>query len=173
MMSKNVSDAYDELFHYTGASGLTGIITTGTLWTTHAALLNDQEEYRLFFDKRLPALLRRAIDAAYASVKDRSDAKRTMKKAGGFQAYKERTLSELVPIFVNGTRGMNEPYVLSFCASTSERVSANGLLSQWRAYGVDGGYSIAFDTAGLEALWRLEAGTVKGMPLFMGEVEYF
>lgn len=152
-MSKDVSAAYDELFHYTGASGLTGIITTGTLWVTHAALLNDQEEYHIFFDKRLPALLRRAIDVAYASVKDRSDVKRTMKKAGGVQTYKERTLSELIPMLADRTRGMNEPYVLSFCASTSERISAHGLLSQWRGYGKDGGYAIAFDTAGLEALW--------------------
>ncbi|UUZ63589.1 DUF2971 domain-containing protein [Polaromonas sp. P1-6] len=172
-MSKDVSAAYDELFHYTGASGLTGIITTGTLWVTHAALLNDQEEYHIFFDKRLPALLRRAIDVAYASVKDRSDVKRTMKKAGGVQTYKERTLSELIPMLADRTRGMNEPYVLSFCASTSERISAHGLLSQWRGYGKDGGYAIAFDTAGLEALWRLEAKTVKGMPIFMGDVEYF
>ena len=48
-MSKDVSAAYDELFHYTGAPGLTGIITTGALWATHAALLNDHEEYRIFF----------------------------------------------------------------------------------------------------------------------------
>lgn len=172
-MSKDVSDAHKELFHYTGASGLTGIITTGTLWATHAALLNDQEEYRIFFDKRLPVLLRRAMDAAYASVKDRSDVKLTTKKAGGMQAYKDRMLSELTPIFSDRTRGMNEPYVLSFCASASKRVGEHGLLSQWRAYGKDGGYSIAFDTAGLEALWRREAETVRGMPLFMGDVEYF
>lgn len=172
-MSKDVSATYDELFHYTGASGLAGIITTGTLWATHAALLNDQEEYRIFFNKRLPALLRRAMDAAYASVKDRSDVKRTMKKAGGVQAYKERMLSELTPILADRTRGMNEPYVLSFCASTSKRVSRHGLLSQWRGYGRDGGYAITFDTAGLEALWRLEAKTVKGMPIFMGDVEYY
>lgn len=105
MMSKNVSDTYDELFHYTGASGLTGIITTGTLWSTHAALLNDHEEYRIFFDKRLPALLRRAMDAAYARVKDRSNVQRMTKKAGGMQACKDRMLSELTPILADRTRG--------------------------------------------------------------------
>lgn len=172
-MSKDVSAAYDELFHYTGAFGLTGIITSGTLWVTHAALLNDQEEYRIFFEKRLPTLLRRAIDAAYASVEDKSHVKRLMNKAGSVQAYKERMRSDLTPIFADRTRGMNEPYVLSFCASTSERVSRHGLLSQWRGYGKDGGYAITFDTAGLEALWRLEAKTVKGMPIFMGDVEYY
>ncbi len=172
-MSADVSAAYDELFHYTGGSGLTGIITTGTLWATHAALLNDQEEYRTFFDKRLPALLRRAMETAYARIKGRSDVKRKMTKVGGAQAYMKHALSELTPFFADRTRGMHEPYVLSFCASTSERVSAHGLLSQWRGYGKDGGYAIAFDTAGLEALWRLEAKTVKGMPIFMGDVEYF
>ncbi len=172
-MPKNVSDTHDELFHYTGASGLTGIITTGTLWTTHVALLNDHEEYRIFFDKRLPALLRRAIDVAYANVKDRSDVKRSEKKTGGMQSYKDHMRSRLTPTLANRIREMNEPYVLSFCASASARVSAHGLLSQWRGYGRDGGYSIAFDTAGLEALWRREAETVRGMPLFMGNVEYF
>lgn len=67
---------------------------------------------------------------------------------------------------------MNEPYVLSFCASGSTRVSAHGLLSQWLGYGKDGGYSIAFDTAGLEKLWRREAETARGMPLFMGTASW-
>jgi hypothetical protein len=172
-MSEDVSIKYPELFHYTGAAGLSGIITTGTLWATHVGFLNDQEEYKIFFEKRIPSILRRAIDAAYARVKDRDDVKRAMAKFGGENAYKDAKLTELVPFFSDKTRGMNEPYVLSFCASTSERVSAHGLLSQWRGYGRDGGYAIAFDTARLEELWRRESKTIKGMPLFMGNVEYF
>lgn len=172
-MPEDVSVKYPELFHYTGAAGLSGIVTTGTLWATHVGFLNDQEEYKIFFEKRLPAILRRAIEAAYARVKDREDVKRTMTKFGGEKAYKDAKLAELARLLSDKTRDMNEPYVLSFCAATTERVSTHGLLSQWRGYGRDGGYAIVFDTEKLEELWRREGKTIKGMPLFMGNVEYF
>lgn len=172
-MSESVSSVHDELFHYTSAQGLTGIISSGNLWATHVKFLNDQEEYRIFFDKRFPAIIDRAFGLAYESVMDRPDVKKFIRTEGGFDSYKKRILAEIAPVVAEKTRSMNEPYVLSFCAPVSKKVRTHGLLSQWRAYGQDGGFAIVFDSVELEKLWRLEGTSVKGMPLFWGDVEYF
>jgi hypothetical protein len=119
--------------------------------------LNDQEEYRIFFDKRFPVIIDRAFGLAYESVMDRPEVKKTMRAEGGFDSYKKRILAEIVPIVAEKTRNMNEPYILSFCAPVSEKVRIHGLLSQWRAYGQDGGFAIVFETVKLEKLWRLES----------------
>ena len=53
----------------------------------------------------------------------------------------------------------NEIYITSFCTeikSVDNYTNKNGLLSQWRAYGGDGGYSIVFNTHILEKLIQLE-----------------
>lgn len=41
---KTVYEEYSELMHYTTADGLMGIVTSKTLWATHARFLNDSEE---------------------------------------------------------------------------------------------------------------------------------
>jgi hypothetical protein len=40
----------------------------------------------------------------------------------------------------------------SFCGVANSVISESGLLSQWRGYGIDGGYAIVFDTKALKAL---------------------
>jgi hypothetical protein len=38
-------DLPDTLYHYTDASGLHGILENNSLWATHAAYLNDSQEF--------------------------------------------------------------------------------------------------------------------------------
>jgi hypothetical protein len=47
-----------------------------------------------------------------------------------------------------------EPFIASFCSHTTDQSyeQENGLLSQWRGYGNDGGFCIVFDTAALLTL---------------------
>lgn len=57
-MTKSLAEIHPELFHYTNAEGLIGIIESQSIWATHYAYLNDSEEIRHFLKHRLPALLR-------------------------------------------------------------------------------------------------------------------
>src|SRR5215813_9987824 len=47
----------EELYHYTGIQGLTGIIESRKLWATHYKFLNDSEEI-IHFKERLPRILK-------------------------------------------------------------------------------------------------------------------
>lgn len=166
-----VSEDYPELFHYTGAAGVVGIITSGTLWATNAEFLNDQEEYRWFFTQRFPALLRKAIDRADEGIHDPMTRMKIAAQPGGDAAAKNAWFEGLQHLFAENIRDMEDPYVTSFCAASSPLMSAHGLLSQWRGYGREGGYAVVFDTKGLEELWPREGATLKGMSMFWGDVE--
>ena len=49
-------------------------------------------------------------------------------------------------------------YIVSFCGEDKNSyVNSNGLLSQWRGYGVGGGIALLFDTKKLEEIIRKEA----------------
>jgi hypothetical protein len=65
------------------------------------------------------------------------------------------------------------PYLASFCGSKNNRISKDGLLSQWRAYGSDGGYSIVFDTVKLETMVSIESRDYGYGLLRLTAVEYF
>ena len=60
-MSKSIVEEHSELFHYTGAAGLAGIIQSQTLWATHYEYLNDSEEIKYFHKTRLPNLLQGVV----------------------------------------------------------------------------------------------------------------
>ncbi|MGD0499081.1 MAG: DUF2971 domain-containing protein [Bryobacteraceae bacterium] len=122
-----------KLYHYTNADGLVGIISTDTLWASHIRHLNDFSEVKygatLALDvlssapdpsgKELAEFFRRVLQAV-ARLIDPSGSPAQMADAG---------LGRL-PFW--------EAYVVCFCEQ-------NDLLSQWRAYGANEGYSIEFD----------------------------
>jgi hypothetical protein len=65
---------------------------------------------------------------------------------------------KVVEIFYQVTLKFVTPYLFSFCSHQPKDESFNnGLLSQWRAYGKDGGFAIQFDTKSLERLLELDA----------------
>ncbi len=59
---KPVYEEHPELMLYTAADGLKGIITSKTLWATHAGFLNDSEEVVGVLDNRLPMILRSVLE---------------------------------------------------------------------------------------------------------------
>jgi Protein of unknown function (DUF2971) len=67
-----------------------------------------------------------------------------------------------------------EPYITAFCRvdKNDERVANHGLLSQWRGYGPQGGYSIIFDAEGLRQLVEEEAKKWAYSTGFSGDVVY-
>jgi len=176
-MTAPISEIHPELFHYTGIGGLEGIIKNQTLRATHAAFLNDAMEIRAF-EARLPEILRAPFEKFVANSATQSRANLVLIEQRGGKA---KAVEELVTGFVTGmysallgTEGVRpfaEPYVTSFCTASPGHIAQHGLLSQWRAYGQDGGYAIMFDTAKLELLLK-EEGTKWGYDLFGGDVIY-
>jgi DUF2971 family protein len=113
---------HKELFHYTTAEGLKGIIENNCLWATSASYLNDASEIEYGCN-----LLEEVF----------TDWHSTRSKTQSLGAE----VMELVRRSFNDPRSKHERtagiYVACFCEK-------DNLLSQWRAYGQAGGYSVGF-----------------------------
>lgn len=176
---KKASEVHPELFHYTGWAGVEGILRTQSLWATHWRYLNDPTELRTARDL-LPKLIAPAFaaklrerirrDPEFARSL-RSDIQVDEAAVEGAYEMVEKMHDTLCPD--NPEKQVFEFYVSSFCTHERDHggVREHGLLSQWRAYGRDGGFALVFDTLGLEALMEVEA---KAWPchLSLGDVAY-
>lgn len=165
-MAKTVVEEYAELYHYTNAEGLHGIITSQYLRTTNIAFLNDAEERIRYFEKRMPLVLGQAIRAVLDEQIKIPEFLVKIEQNGGYEKVVTNKLSSLIMAIRGASDLMDEPYVASFCGAKNPSVARDGLLSQWRAYGADGGYAIVFDTNGLEILLKEEAENYMYLPLF-------
>lgn len=163
-MTKSLTEVHPELFHYTNAKGLMGIIESQSIWATHYAYVNDSEEIRHFLKSRLPDLLRTVVneylDELITQDPQHQNIQLLIDQKGGRK--------KIVDSFIKETRKVNErillkdalaePYIASFCTTSGlekgvqKHVPQHGLLSQWRGYGNDGGYAIVFNT---EQFWEL------------------
>jgi hypothetical protein len=118
------------LFHYTTAEGLKGIIESNSLFASSAYFLNDSSELK--YGRELAA----KVLKEWSSAQERA----TNKQSAGQAVLKLLTNYFASP---NVDTAKNTPvFVTCFC-------EADNLLSQWRAYGQAGGYSIRFPTNGL------------------------
>ena len=108
------------LYHYTNASGLKGILETGSLWATDAEFLNDAQELQ-FGRSELCHALRAHAESLYSS--DRPE-------YFGSPEYSRATIVQSAVHYLE-TGNVNEPitgermYVACFCTD-------DDLLSQWR-----------------------------------------
>ncbi len=135
---------HPQLFHYTSAAGLDGIIQSQTLRATHYAYLNDAEEIKYFLKKRLPEIFEKVILSLGFEEKEACQRGKQIAKSLQDKLLNSATDNE----------PLAEPYITSFCTTrnSDERVDKHGLLSQWRGYGKDGGYALVFDTKNLSEL---------------------
>jgi hypothetical protein len=123
------------IYHYTTAKGLMGIIKSKHIWASHANYLNDTSERKygetlagdILQEKFMP-LAPGHSDKWYKNEEGSMTAapEFSSKYALLFDAYSAITLYP-----------KNDVYVTSFCLK-------DNLLSQWRAYGNQGGYNIGF-----------------------------
>jgi hypothetical protein len=105
------------LYHYTSADGLTGILSSRSLWLTDLRYMNDLSE------------LQYARDLITARIQIRE-------QAASLTEVQRAFLSRVTPTFDRPDRNI---FAASFCEERN-------LLSQWRAYrGRGGGYAIGFD----------------------------
>ena len=173
-----IHEVHPELFHYTGADGLAGILRSQSLWGTHWQYLNDAGELQHFSEK-LPNLLKASrIAVAEEFARNNFDFKEWADSLGGIESIVDKEVQEFAKLFQESVahpdpaKQIFEYYVTSFCTpeGSFEDVRTHGLLSMWRCYGA-GGYALVFDTAELDSLLREEA---KAWPakIVLGDVGY-
>lgn len=120
-MTKSLAEVHSELFHYTNAKGLIGIIESQSIWATHYAYLNDSEEIRHFLKHRLPALLRTNVNQYLDKLLEKGSIKQSDINLKGGR-------NEVVDSFIQETQVANEkillkdalaePYIASFCTTS-------------------------------------------------------
>ena len=87
-------------------------------------------------------------------------------------------VSTLVATYHNVTLGAGdrrkffEPYIIAFSRHDDDYERANGLLSQWRAYGGAGGYALVFDTKGLVDIFKSDTDAHYYVSGLFGDVVY-
>lgn len=171
-------EAHPELFHYTSAGGIEGILRSQSLWGTHWQYLNDVNELR-HFSAMLPSLLKGTRLAAAEKIAcNRDDFKEWAELHGGIEFLVNEEVQGLVQSFhdsvvsPNPARQIFDFYVTSFCTpeGSFEEVRTHGQISMWRYYGC-GGYALVFDTASLENLLRVEVEAWPSRMVF-GDVGY-
>lgn len=172
-MPKRVPEQYDELMHYTTGAGLLGILESGVVRATHASFLNDSFELTHFFDSRLPDLAsapaRRAIERMAEDESERS----RIERFGGIDAVVEDAVKAVVSSLRSTTLRLNRPHIFSLSTPIDEHTRQNGLLSQWRGYGMDGGYAIVLDAQRFEELLVAEEAAFDYTLLSWGDVYYY
>jgi hypothetical protein len=110
------------LYHYTTVEGLKGIIEKNELWATSAYYLNDSAE--MFYGYNV---LREVLDQWLKENKQTEDS-----IALGLARQLRSSFEDLFE-----KRLLKPIYIACFCEK-------DNLLSQWRAYGQLGGYSVGF-----------------------------
>lgn len=154
-----VSEEYPFIYHYTTYQGIEGILKTQSLWATHYQYLNDSQE--VIYAKRIlnSILISKMMPIVERGVKQ-EDLRAIAEAHGGARAFAERSANKLIEIIyetlLDEAEAFQGPYIVSFCAHIDSFTKDNGLLSQWRGYGKDGGFAIEFDARKLEELVATE-----------------
>ncbi len=156
MKMDSISEIYKKLYHYTTWSGVLGIIKSQSLWATHHKFLNDCSELALFREK-LAHLLIPHITTTYERLMVEDP--KIKEKIIALYGCAEKAANYEAHFFINGMYEAigEEIYILSFCGhNTDPYINENGLLSQWRGYGIDGGVLLVFDTKEIEQFLKKE-----------------
>lgn len=161
-MANLLEEEHPELFHYTGISGLEGIIKSQTLWASHALFMNDTTEL-CEFKARFQEILKPVIEKFIVDKSQDPAIQSFIKERGGRKKFLESYIHSVSQLYdsnffgVYGQPAHAEPFVVSFCTHDDNDIKQHGLLSQWRGYGQEGGYAVVFDTALLSKLLEQEA----------------
>lgn len=172
-MPNPVTEQYSELMHYTTAAGITGIVSSGCLWATHAAFLNDSEEMKHFFDARLFDIALAEVNQYVSELAQSPEIAKNMAEEGGCAQIARSEAEGVVARLRSATLDFNQPYIFSMSAARDPRVSQSGLLSQWRGYGSDGGYALVFDTNEFDRLLKAEGTAFHFQYALWGDVYYY
>ena len=135
----------DALFHYTTASGLLGILSSNSLWSTGYYCANDASEHLAGSGLLTPWFREEAFRLKQNAEPSASAlANRGLDITSYADAHERRITQSALSLFCS--------YISCFCRASREEDFLHGLLSQWRAYGTDGGYAIQFSRQRLAAV---------------------
>lgn len=166
-----VSDVYETLYHYKSWDGLKGILSSQSLWATNYQHLNDSSEIIHFKDYFVDMVKPYVVQSLEKIIKKYPAVGEEVDKRGGIEKVAEKDSR----LFVDASyEAVGEGiYIFSFCGP-HERAqdNRNGLLSQWKGYGRDGGAALEFETKKLEDLVKKENESYLYDPLFMADVVY-
>jgi Protein of unknown function (DUF2971) len=127
----------DALFHYTSANGLMGILKSGELWSTAYFCANDESE--LSAGKGILAPLFSL--KTHEMIQEEDPLVRVFSRRGvDIRHYAQGFEQQITAMALN----LLCPYITCFCKTTAAEDFSHGLLSQWRGYGIDGGYALQF-----------------------------
>lgn len=157
-------EQHDVLFHYTTSAGLAGILESQALHATHYKYMNDTTEI-IHLAPKLKELTKPSVAKAIGEWAKRDQRlSRFVESQGGLEKVIEAEVGKMIDALYSVTFGFNrknkflQPYLLCFCHHNKDTYERdNGLLSQWRAYGRDAGYAIAFDVKNLVDMLKREA----------------
>ena len=166
--------SHSELHHYTTLSGLSGIIQSNTIWATHFSNLNDASEVMLLRDPLSRALATRFLSYLLTRQSIDPHLRAFIKQRGGSVKVANSDAHQLIKILYTVTfdNSFAEPFITSFCSHDQPYEKEHGLLSQWRGYGIDGGFCIVFDTAALLTLLQTEFNAHNWVHLKIAPVFY-
>ncbi|MDD4957648.1 MAG: DUF2971 domain-containing protein [Candidatus Omnitrophica bacterium] len=152
----------NNLWHYTTLEGLKGIIESNCLWATDYRHLNDSSELNYARGVLQEELLQHLVHFVRGLRENNDRAKRYIDEEGGSEKVASDESRRIVDILwealLEKTTMVVVPCILSFCVfeRADENLQKNGLLSQWRGYGRDGGYSIVFNYKNILELFEKE-----------------
>lgn len=168
---EKTSDLYPRLYHYTNEQGLYGILENRCIWATHYKFLNDYSEIELFRDKLARFLYPQELESFKELFSKSLKNQKCIVETIGLSALAEDNCKAIIEQFYNSLT--DEVYIASFCAEhPDDYINQNGLLSQWRGYGGDGGYAIVFNTCGLEEMGQSEVKAFRYDCLHLADVIY-
>jgi hypothetical protein len=169
---QRTSEVYRTLYHYTDWDGLLGILKrTKTLWATHCRFLSDCSEILLFRDRLVSLLVPYVREECEKHIRDRPDVEKRIQQEGGLDEIVEHETGVLVDGLRKATG--EEIYIVSFCGEHSDSyINRNGLLSQWRGYGLGGGFAIVFNTQRLEEILEIGERGFAYMAMHLSDVVY-
>ena len=154
----------DTLLHYTSGSGLLGILCKNEIWSTAYYCANDESELSAGKDVLTPLFRSKT----HEMVQTADPRVRTFRNRGvDIRDYAEQFEQTLLSLALN----FFCVYITCFCKPSSKEDFLHGLLSQWRGYGIDGGYALQLSRSKLQA--RVEqAQKVEGLNFELQDVYY-
>lgn len=171
------------LWHYTTLEGLEGILRDQCLWATHFRYLNDVSEFeyskQILGDLFFPDI--KKIIEDYCG--DHPEANIQVQEYGGIDSFSKLETNDTLEILylalltdspIKDNRFYSMPCLLSFSNVNLDDnfIQENGLLSQWRGYGVDGGYALIFDKEQLCRFFEEEKSFYYYVVADNGDVHY-
>lgn len=172
IVARDASNKYEQLYHYTDMVGAIGIIDSQSLWCTDLKFLNDLSEGQIAREKLKEAVLPHLIKKINQHIKSGKMDGEKINADGGLDYLVQQEVEILVDVSYKSMGGAF--YITSMCGKKKDEnlyEHENGLLSQWRGYGEDGGVAIVFNAKEIEKIQEKECNQYS-LSMGLGDVFY-